>query len=188
MATAINIPLPLIAEGHSRTMARGCTARPFAVSGDMAETPQPSAGAALTASVVRNRVLIIDDDDAVRQVFQRLLESAGFDVAGAAGGAEGLQRLREDPFIGLVLLDLNMPDVDGRSVRRAQRADPQLHAIPTVVVTGSADRIVDEELQAADYLHKPVSRERLLAVVQSYCDPVHADRTRSHGDAVSAPR
>jgi two-component system chemotaxis response regulator CheY len=48
-----------------------------------------------------------------RTLFSRLLQSAGFDVVVAEGGAAGLQKLREDPGIRLVLLDLNMPEIDG---------------------------------------------------------------------------
>jgi CheY-like chemotaxis protein len=118
----------------------------------------------------RNRVLVVDDDPWVRQIFQQLLELAKFDVVVASGGEEGLRMLREDPTIGLVLLDLTMPEVNGWAVRRAQRADPRLATIPTIIVTGSSlPRTAHEELQAADYLVKPVLRDHLISVVAAYC-------------------
>jgi CheY-like chemotaxis protein len=124
------------------------------------------------APVARNRVLVIDDDPVVCRMFKRSLEAARFDVVVASRGAEGLQVLKDDPTIGLVLLDLMMPDMDGWRFRHAQRTDPWLPTIPTIIVTGSALRnIVHEELQAADYLLKPVGREHLISVVASYCTP-----------------
>jgi CheY-like chemotaxis protein len=122
--------------------------------------------------VPRDRVLIVDDDECVRETFERLLQRAGFDVILAVGGAEGLKILREDRTIGLVILDLMMPGMDGWRFRHAQRSDPRLAAIPTVIVTGSPlANVVHEELQAADYLLKPVAGHHLLGVVGSYCAP-----------------
>jgi CheY-like chemotaxis protein len=137
-----------------RDIFRGSSAR-------IPETPRP-----------RNRIVVVDDDPDVRSVFQESLQLAKYDVVVASGGAEGLRILREDSAIGLVLLDLMMPEMDGWRFRHAQRADPRLAAIPTIIVTGSPlGTIVHEQLQAADYLLKPVARDHLLSVVASYCKP-----------------
>jgi len=116
------------------------------------------------------RVLVIDDEQSVREMFRRSLLLAGFDVAVASGGAEGLKMLGTDAEVGLVMLDLDMPYIDGRRFREAQRSDPRLAAIPTVIVTGTpiTDGIRDT-LQASDYLSKPVGRAQLLSVVGKYC-------------------
>jgi CheY-like chemotaxis protein len=118
--------------------------------------------------MARNRVLIIDDNAAVRETFRRLLVAEGFDVVVATGGAEGLAVLRTDPTIGLVLLDFDMPRVNGSDVRRAQLADPELAAIPTVVVSGSR-HFDPAHLPGVSYLEKPVSRQQLVEVVSQYC-------------------
>jgi DNA-binding NtrC family response regulator len=116
------------------------------------------------------RVLVIDDEHGIRELFQRTLDFAGFDVAVASSGDEGLRLLRADPSICLVLLDLKMAEMDGHQVRKAQQADPHLARIPTIVVSGAPlTHIVHEELLAADYLLKPVGHEHLVSVVGRYC-------------------
>lgn len=109
----------------------------------------------------------------MRTLYRRSLQAAGFDVIVAEDGPDGLQKLREDPQIGLVLLDLNMPRMDGWGFREVQRADPQLKDVPTVIVTGEPlARLVQSELHATEYLLKPVGREHLISVVSDYCEPV----------------
>jgi CheY-like chemotaxis protein len=132
-----------------------------------------------------HRVLVVDDDPGIRAVFEESLRLARFDVLVAHGGADGLRLLRTDPTIGLVLLDLMMPEMDGWRFRHAQRTDSRLASIPTIVVSGSPLRnIVHEELKAADYLLKPVSREHLLSVVRTYVRPAEyedaAGESRRH--------
>lgn len=118
------------------------------------------------------RVLVVDDEPAMRALLKRSLQSAGFDVVVAEGGPAGLQRLREDPEIRLVLLDLNMPEMDGWRFRALQRADPDLKDVPTVIVTGEPlTKVVQCELHAAEYLLKPIGREHLISVVADYCEP-----------------
>ena len=118
------------------------------------------------------RILVIDDEAVMRLLFTRSLQSAGFDVVAAEGASQGLQKLRDDPSIRLVLLDLNMPGMDGWGFRREQRADPRLKDVPTVVVTGEPlARIVESELYANEYLLKPVGRDHLISVVADYCEP-----------------
>ena len=120
--------------------------------------------------VTRNRILVVDDDPVVRRMWQRSLELANYDVLVAPDGAKGLQRLREDPTIGLVLIDLMMPVVDGWEFLRQQRADPEIAAVPTVVVSGSS--VSPEEARiAVPLLRKPVARDQLLKVVASFCTP-----------------
>ena len=119
------------------------------------------------------RVLVVDDEPIMRTLFRRSLQSAGFEVVVAVDGPDGLRKLRRDPEIRLVLLDLNMPDMDGWGFREEQRADPQLKDVPTVIVTGEPlAKLVQTELHAAEYLLKPVGRAHLISVVSDYCEPV----------------
>jgi len=119
------------------------------------------------------RVLVIDDDAAVCEMLSRTLQASSFDVVAVTGGAAGLRILRADPSIRLVLLDLQMPEMDGWRFRHEQLSDPKIATVPTIVVTGTplAD-ILDEHLRATDYLLKPVGRAHLLSVVASYCEPL----------------
>ena len=120
------------------------------------------------------RVLVIDDDDAVRTAMQRQLAYAGFDVVAAAGGPEGLARMRQDTSIRLVLLDMMMPGMDGWGVRREQMLDAALAQVPVIVLTGAPlPSLSHEQLRAADYLLKPVGREHLLSVVSNYLEPAN---------------
>jgi CheY-like chemotaxis protein len=131
--------------------------------------PQTAAPALPQAGDVRRRVLVVDDDRAVREVFRRSLLLDGYDVIVATGGAEGLQLLGSDPNIGLVLLDLDMPHIDGRRFREVQRSDTRLAAVPTVIITGtSVSAALRDELQVLEYVSKPVNRTGLLAVVGRY--------------------
>jgi CheY-like chemotaxis protein len=110
------------------------------------------------------RVLVVDDEPIMRTLFRRSLQSAGFDVVVAEDGPDGLRKLRQDPEIALVLLDMNMPHMGGREFREEQRADPMLKDVPTVIVTGEPLAIlVQSELHAAEYL---------ISVVSDYCEPL----------------
>jgi signal transduction histidine kinase/DNA-binding response OmpR family regulator len=116
-------------------------------------------------------ILIIDDDPTVQDVVGRFLERNGFSVAKADGGREGLRKIRElRP--AAVTLDVMMPDLDGWTVLAAIKGDPALADTPVVLMT-----IVDEKnrgyaLGAADYLVKPVDREKLTGVLRSLCGSV----------------
>lgn len=101
-----------------------------------------------------------------------MLRDAGYQVVAVSEGQGALQALSDDPTIGVILLDLDMPGVDGVAVRRAQLADPELATIPTVIISGAGGgRVNRGELQADAYLPKPFSRQQLLAVVGRYCTP-----------------
>jgi CheY-like chemotaxis protein len=116
------------------------------------------------------RVLVVDDDDQVRAIFVRYLTTAGFEVVAVSGAAEGLRVLRDERNISLVLLDLTMPEMNGLEFRTQQLADARISDVPVVIVTGTAVTAEDrEQLQAGDYLAKPIGREELIRVVRRYC-------------------
>jgi two-component system OmpR family response regulator len=141
---------------------------------DPTTTPRPLALPAATdagASAVQC-VLLVDDDPAVREMFSQALRLAGFDVMEAATGSEALERLRSTTQVGVILLDLKMPDMDGWRFRLAQRTDPRMAAIPTVITTGAQlSEELDCDLKAADYLLTPVGLEHLISVVSHYVKP-----------------
>ena len=102
----------------------------------------------------------------------RQLELAGFDVVNASSGSEGLECLRDDASVRVVLLDMMMPTMDGWGFRQRQLADPRLAAVPVVILTGAPlPSLVHEQLKAADYLLKPVGRDHVISVVSNYCQP-----------------
>jgi CheY-like chemotaxis protein len=113
-------------------------------------------------------VLVVDDDEAIREFVRDALELHGYRVVTAEDGAEGLAALREvDPCI--VLLDMRMPVVDGWEFVRRYRQDAERTA-PIVVMTAAADaRRWCDEVGGDDLLSKPFGLAHLYAVVERFC-------------------
>jgi CheY-like chemotaxis protein len=110
---------------------------------------------------------VIDDEAAVRDLMHRFLTREGFRVVTASGGEEGLRRARElRP--DTITLDVMMPGVDGWAVLSALKADPQVADIPVVMLTIVDDKNLGYALGAADYLTKPIDRERLITVLKQH--------------------
>jgi CheY-like chemotaxis protein len=110
-------------------------------------------------------VLVVDDDIAVRRPLSRLLGLEGFDVIEANNGQEALTYLRAGLGIGVIVLDLRMPVMDGWSFRARQQSDPLIADIPVIVVSGAdADRF--NELGAVATLEKPVALSRVVSLLR----------------------
>jgi CheY-like chemotaxis protein len=121
------------------------------------ETPGPRAAVS---------VLVVEDDVEIRETFMDVLRDEGYTVAAVADGAAALELLKTiTPKV--ILLDLNMPVMNGAAFRRTQCLDPALAAIPTVFMTANQTKDhLPEPL--ADALVKPVSLSDLLAIVSRY--------------------
>jgi adenylate cyclase len=115
------------------------------------------------------RLLVVDDNRVNRLLLVRNLELQGHSVAAAENGRVALETLRREPF-DLVLLDMEMPEMDGFEVLECLVNDPQLSDLP-VIVTSSLEGIDNVvrciELGADDYLHKPVNPVLLRARIDS---------------------
>ena len=116
-------------------------------------------------------ILVIDDDQTVREVMARFLEREGFAVKLAAGGHEGLELARE-LHPAAITLDVNMPDLDGWTVLAAIKGDPRLSDIPVVLVTIEDNKSRGYSLGAAEYMVKPVDRAQLAGVLRRICGAV----------------
>ena len=117
----------------------------------------------------RSRVLVADDTESIRSLFERLLTADGHEVISAADGAAALdavQRHRPD----VIVLDVTMPFVDGLEVCRRLKSDPDTRLTPVVLVTGQTgldDRIKGIEAGADEFLSKPVHPLELRARIRS---------------------
>jgi PAS domain S-box-containing protein len=114
------------------------------------------------------RVLVVDDDEAVLELASEFLRRAGYVSQPATGGVEALERFREDPqAIQVVVLDLTMPDMDGREVFRELRSiRPDL---PVVLATGYSRGALEESFpdeRGVHFLRKPYEPEQLLDAIQ----------------------
>jgi PAS domain S-box-containing protein len=112
-------------------------------------------------------VLVIDDDPAVRDFMGRFLTAEGLPSIHAADGEEGL-RLAAHHHPRLIFLDVLMPRLDGWAVLAALKADPQLADIPVVMLTMTNETEMGYLLGVAEYLTKPIDRDRLAAALQKY--------------------
>jgi two-component system, chemotaxis family, chemotaxis protein CheY len=111
------------------------------------------------------RALVIDDSRSMRGILRQILAPGGFDVAEAGNGREGLERLRGAGRPDLVLVDWNMPEMDGLSFIKAVRADPDFAGLPLLMITteNELSRVAEAlEAGADEYLMKPFTREALL--------------------------
>lgn len=112
----------------------------------------------------RKRILIVEDDDDLRGMFERSLSIAGFDVQEARSGFEALRTLDSNPP-DLVLLDLRLPGIDGFTVYQEIAANAFTRDIPVVIVTASVDDL--SHMDVACVLRKPVHPDKLVATVRS---------------------
>ncbi len=117
------------------------------------------------------RILLVEDDPALRATLAEALQESGYDVACATDGQDALAQLGSRPAPSVILLDLAMPVMDGWSFRAAQRNDPRLAAIPTVVLSGSlgVDPRAGDRLDPAATLPKPFDLDRLIETIQRLC-------------------
>ena len=116
------------------------------------------------------RVLIIEDDDDIREVMIEILSESGYAVCAARHGAEALAQLRTGPTPGVILLDLTMPVMDGWTFCREKQQDPALAAIPVVVTSAVSPRDPrNDELGAATFMAKPLDFHELLASIRRHC-------------------
>jgi CheY-like chemotaxis protein len=113
-------------------------------------------------------VLIVEDDDDLREMMAQLLSLEGFRAETAANGREALDYLSKGDFPEVILLDLMMPVMDGWEFRRQQQDDPALAAVP-VVVLSALDTTPGGDLHGAAFLKKPLDFDRLLQLVRRYC-------------------
>ena len=125
-----------------------------------------ASGQSRASSVISPDVLVVDDDPTVRGVTERFLTREGFTVVTADGGREGL-RLARELHPAAMTLDVVMPDVDGWTVLAALKGDPELADIAVVLMTILDEKNRGYSLGAADYMVKPVDRERLGAVLRT---------------------
>ena len=117
------------------------------------------------------QALVIDDSRATRAILRNVLKGAGFAVAEAENGREGLERLRQLARVDLVLVDWNMPEMDGIAFIRAARADPAYAAVSVLMVTleSEAPRVAAAlEAGANAYVHKPFTAEKILEKVRGF--------------------
>ncbi|MBX3022749.1 MAG: response regulator [Bdellovibrionales bacterium] len=112
------------------------------------------------------QILVIEDDEAVRQTLKDVLELQGYQVTTAMNGGEGLQKLKEmasKPC--LVLLDLMMPNVNGWQFLDGQRNDPQLNNIPVIICSAYTESA--KAVNPAAVIEKPVQLQHLLWTVKT---------------------
>lgn len=116
-------------------------------------------------------VLIVDDDQDIRETLKDVLAEAGFAPACAADGNEAIRWLRANPLPAVILLDWMMPRCDGATFRALQLSDPAIARVPVVLLT--ADVMLSEAQREAlgqvTYLKKPVKLATLLDVLAQHC-------------------
>ena len=113
-------------------------------------------------------VMVVDDDEDMREAMRGYLEETGRRVVTAGDGDTALQVLRQGLRPSLILLDLWMPGTDGWQLRYDLMRHPKLYDIPIVVVTGRQNQEA-ASLFLDDVLHKPVDPKHLQEVVDRYC-------------------
>ncbi len=117
------------------------------------------------------RVLLAEDNPMNRELIRDMLEASGCEVIEADDGEEALRKLRETPP-DLVLLDVQMPRLDGYAVLSHVRADPRLARLPVIALTAYAMRGDREKVLAAGfdgYVSKPVDFGQLRSEIERLC-------------------
>lgn len=116
------------------------------------------------------RVLVIDDDIAIREMLMSLMEDEGHSVVGASDGQEGLEYLQATAELPqLILLDLMMPRLDGWGFYTTIQAEPSLAEIPVIVLSARPDGSQQaSRLGSVRFVSKPVDLGHLLTLIEHF--------------------
>jgi two-component system response regulator MprA len=126
----------------------------------------------------RRPILVVDDDDDVRNMLCAVLSAEGYPVVGAADGIEALSRMRRNPP-ALAVVDMMMPRMDGEQLIRAMSQDAALVRVPVAIMSGQTTpaTAVTAIARVSARLIKPFELDELLTVVHRFADP---PERRSH--------
>jgi two-component system cell cycle response regulator DivK len=119
---------------------------------------------------MKKRILVVEDQRDNRQILHDLLTNAGFDIVEAENGEEAIAFAQASPP-DLILMDIQLPILDGYEATRRLKADPDLKSIPIIVVTSYALSGDQEKARLAgcdDYVAKPFSPRLLLTKIKEY--------------------
>lgn len=118
---------------------------------------------------MNDKILIVDDEPNIASMLADVLTDAGYDIDTADNGRDALDAVHRDPP-DLMLLDVQMPVLDGFEVASRLKADPATASIPIIMLSamqGRGARVVGLESGAEEYLSKPVDRAELLARIRN---------------------
>ena len=135
---------------------------------DQGVAPAAVEATALPAADGRATVLVVDDDASVRDLLAKTLEKEGYRVIAAGNGVEALALAREHRPQAITL-DVLMPQMDGWGALKELKADANLRDIPVIMVTVLNERGIAIPLGAAEFVTKPVDRQRLTAILREHC-------------------
>lgn len=125
------------------------------------------------------KILVIDDEENIRELIQYNLERVGFSTVGAEDGQKAMEVLTEE--IELIILDLMLPGTDGLTLCQEIRKNPKFYSIPIIMLTARGeemDKILGLELGADDYMTKPFSPRELVARIKALfrrLDNIHGE-------------
>ena len=126
----------------------------------------------MTEENCQKKVLVVEDDRAIRETLSEILSDNDYTTMVAANGQVALDELHASAVKPcLILLDVMMPVMDGWRFREVQRSDPELSTIPVVVLTAHASvNEVVNRMSAEAVLRKPIDLDDLISLVGRYCD------------------
>lgn len=116
------------------------------------------------------RILYVEDNPQNMRIIEKILTQNGYEVLQAINGVSGVEVAQEQKP-DLILMDINLPDIDGLEATTRIKSNPELESIPVVALTGHASYGDEERARGAGcdgYLSKPVSRARLIEEVQQF--------------------
>ncbi len=118
-------------------------------------------------------ILVVEDDPSTRALMVTWLDLEGYEVLAVSNGIEALSLLQHEAPC-LMVVDLDMPVMDGAELRRQQLLMPAVCAVPFILVSGAYDAgRIARALGIADVLSKPFDADRLLRIVGSHCHGPH---------------
>jgi two-component system chemotaxis response regulator CheY len=115
------------------------------------------------------RILSVDDSRTMRQIIRNTVEVLGYDFCEAENGLQALDILKDIGTVDMILLDWNMPEMDGITLLKTLKADARYKSIPVTMVTTESERarVIDAiKAGAKNYVTKPFTQEILIAKIQ----------------------
>ncbi len=119
---------------------------------------------------MKNRILIVDDEYGLADIVAEILTEHGYETSLAINGKQALERM-ESTVPDLVLLDVMMPVLDGRTMLNRMRSNPLQRDIPVIMMTALPEALPEDASSFQGSLKKPFSQEALLVIVRQLLGP-----------------